>query len=142
MTISLAKKRCSIPFDIGKQVYPSREDSMAPDTEVVQAMLDQALAEARSRGARRITELHLVMYDPSEDAERALRGMLRKLSSNTLAKDARIVTHEGPNSYICWNCCGLRFESSDPDAICPNCGHSVLLIPSDVTFALEHIEFA
>jgi Zn finger protein HypA/HybF involved in hydrogenase expression len=142
MAIYLTKKRCSTSFDIVKQAYPGREDSMAHDIEVVHAMLDQALAEARSRGASRITELHLVMYDSSDDVEQALRGMLHELSSNTLAENARIITHEGPNTYICWNCCGLRFESSDPDAICPNCGHSILLIPHDVSFALDHIEFA
>jgi hypothetical protein len=36
----------------------------------------------------------------------------------------------------------LRFESDEEEAVCPNCGHAAMLIPSDIRFALEHIEIA
>lgn len=115
---------------------------MIPDAEIVRAMLNQALAEARSRGANRITELHLVMYDSSQETDDALRKILDELSSNTLAESAQVITRPAPSRFICWNCCGLRFESDDSEAVCPNCGHVGLLIPADVTFALDHIEIA
>ncbi len=115
---------------------------MIPDAEIVRAMLNQALAEARSRGANRITELHLVMYDSSQETDDALRKILDELSSNTLAESAQVITRPAPSRFICWNCCGLRFESDDSEAVCPNCGHAGLLIPADVTFALDHIEIA
>ena len=115
---------------------------MIPDTEIVRAMLNQALAEARSRGANRITELYLVMYDSSQETERALRKILGELGSNTPAENAEVITRPAPSRFICWNCCGLRFESDDPEALCPNCGQTGLLIPTDVTFALDHIEIA
>ena len=113
---------------------------MTPDTEIVRAMLNQALAEARSRSANRITELHLVMYEASQETEEGLRKTLDELSSNTLAEDAHVITHPAPSRFICWNCCGLRFESDNSGAVCPNCGHEGLLIPADIVFALEHIE--
>ena len=115
---------------------------MIPDTEIVRAMLNQALAEARSRGANRITELHLVMYDSSRETEGAIRKILDELSSNTPAENAQVITRPAPSRFICWNCCGLRFESDDPQAICPNCGQAGLLVPADITFALDHIEIA
>lgn len=115
---------------------------MIPDTEIVRAMLNQALAEARSRGANRITELHLVMYDSPPETEGALRETLDDLSSNTPAENAQVVIHPAPSRFICWNCCGLRFESDDPEAVCPNCGHVGFLVPADVAFALDHIEIA
>ena len=115
---------------------------MIPDTEIVQAMLNQALAEAHSRGANRITELHLVMYDSSRETEGALQKILDELSSNTLAENAQVVTRPAPSRFICWNCCGLRFESDDPGAVCPNCGQAGLLVPADITFALDRIEVA
>lgn len=115
---------------------------MIPDTEIVRAMLNQALAEARSRDANRITELHLVMYDLSQETEEALRKTLGELSANTPAEHAQVTTRPAPSRFICWNCCGLRFESDNPEAVCPNCGHEGLLIPADVTFALERIEIA
>jgi Zn finger protein HypA/HybF involved in hydrogenase expression len=115
---------------------------MIPDAEVVRAMLNQALAEARSRGADQITELHLVMYDSSQETEAALRKTVDELSSNTPAQNAQVITRPAPSRFICWNCCGLRFESDDPEAVCPNCGQAGLLVPTDVTFALDHIEIA
>lgn len=120
----------------------SGADLLIPDTETVRAMLNQALAEARSRGANRITELHLEMYDSSQETEGAIREILDKLSSNTPAENAQVVTRPAPSRFICWNCCGLRFESDDPEGVCPNCGQAGLLIPADVTFALDHIEIA
>jgi Zn finger protein HypA/HybF involved in hydrogenase expression len=115
---------------------------MIPDTETVRAMLNQALAEARSCGANRITELHLTMYDASRETEEALREILDELRANTLAEGAQVITRPAPSHFICWNCCGLRFESDDPEAVCPNCGHVGLLIPADIIFALDHIEIA
>lgn len=113
---------------------------MIPDPEVVQAMLDQALAEARSRCASRITELHLVMYDSSQKTAAALRKILAELSVNTPAEHAQLILHPAPGRFICWNCCGLRYESEDPEGVCPNCGQAGLLIPADIAFALERIE--
>jgi Zn finger protein HypA/HybF involved in hydrogenase expression len=115
---------------------------MIPDSEIVRAMLNQALAEARSRGANRITELHLVMYDSSQETKGGLRRILDELSLNTLAENVQVVTRPAPSRFICWNCCGLRFESDAPEAVCPNCGQAGFLIPADVTFALDRIEIA
>jgi len=113
---------------------------MTLDVEVVRAMLDQAVAEARSRSAHRVTALHVVLYDPSPATKQALRNTVYELSANTPAEDAQVFVHRAPSRFICWNCCGLRFESDDPEAMCPNCGESGLLIPPDVIFALERIE--
>jgi len=113
---------------------------MISEQEKAQALLNQALAQARSRDADQITELHFVMYGWSQESEARLRGTLRELSANTLAENARIHIRAGPNRFICWNCCGLRFESEEEEAICPNCGHTALSIPGDITFALDRIE--
>ena len=115
---------------------------MGLDPEVVRAMLNQALAEARSRGASRITEMHLTMYDVSRETEQALRSVLDKLAANTPAEKAQVITSLAPSRFICWNCCGLRFESDDPEGVCPNCGHAALRVPTEIIFALHHIEVA
>jgi Zn finger protein HypA/HybF involved in hydrogenase expression len=108
----------------------------------VRALLNQALAEARSHGAGRITALHFVTYGPSQETEGSLRRILQELSVNTLAAGAQIIVRTGPNRFICWNCCALRFESDEEEAICPNCGHVAARIPTDITFALDRIEMA
>lgn len=112
------------------------------DLEVVRAMLGQAQAEALSRDARQVTVLHLVVYDLSPGMEQALRDAVGALGAGTPLEGARVVIRQAPSNFICWNCCGLRFQSDDPEAICPNCGDSGLLVPSDVVFGLERIEVA
>ncbi|MBN1815200.1 MAG: hydrogenase maturation nickel metallochaperone HypA [Anaerolineae bacterium] len=115
---------------------------MISEHEKARALLDQALAEARSHGAGRIAALHFVTYGSSPETEASLRRILQELSVNTLAEGAQIIVRAGPNRFICWNCCGLRFESGEEEAICPNCGHIAARIPIDITFALDHIEMA
>ncbi len=103
-------------------------------------MLQQALAEARGRGATRITTLHLELFDLAPETERSIRSLVAELSADTLAAGAEIVTFLAPSRFICWNCCGLRFESDNPEAVCPNCGDLGMLIPVEVTFALARVE--
>jgi Zn finger protein HypA/HybF involved in hydrogenase expression len=115
---------------------------MISERERARALLDQALAEARSHSASRITALHFVTYGASQETEASLRSIVQELSANTLAEGAQIITWKGPNRFICWNCCALRFESEEEEAICPNCGHMAARIPTDITFALDRIEVA
>ncbi len=103
-------------------------------------MLKQALAEAQAQGAVQVLELHLEMFDPSPETEQALRALVAELSGGTPAEGCRIITFPAPSRFICWNCCGLRFESDNPEAICPNCGEPGMLIPIEVTFALDHVK--
>lgn len=103
-------------------------------------MLEQALAEAEARGGERLTELHLELFDSSPETERSIRSLVAELSVDTRAETAQVITFPAPSRFICWNCCGLRFESEEAEAVCPNCGHLGMLIPMDVTFALDHVE--
>ena len=113
---------------------------MIPPREEVRAMLAQAISEAEAHHAVRLTELHLELFDPDPAAERALRDLVLELSAGTIAAGARLVTFPAPTRFICWNCCGLRYESGTGDAVCPNCGDLGMLIPPDVTFAFDHVE--
>ena len=105
-------------------------------------MLGQALSEAEAQHARRLTELHLELFDSDPEAERALRGLVVDLSAGTIAACAEIVTFLAPTHFICWNCCGLRFDGMGDEAICPNCGELGMLIPPEITFAFDHVQVA
>jgi Zn finger protein HypA/HybF involved in hydrogenase expression len=115
---------------------------MIPPREEVRAMLGQALADAQAQHARRLTELHLELFDAHPETRRALCDLVVELSADTIAAGAQIVTFPAASRFICWNCCGLRFHSEADEAICPNCGELGMLIPPDVTFALDHVEVA
>jgi Zn finger protein HypA/HybF involved in hydrogenase expression len=112
------------------------------ETERVRAMVQQALAEARTRGAARVTALHLVMYDRSPEALQQVREALALVEPGTPAQDARLVVTFASGRFICWDCCGLRYESSDEYGMCPNCGGEGIQVPPEITFALDHIEVA
>ena len=105
-------------------------------------MLRQALSEAEARHARRLTELHLELFDSRPEAGRELCDLVAELSTGTIAAGVQVVTFPAPTRFICWNCCGLRFHSEADEAICPNCGEMGMLIPPDVIFALDHVEVA
>ncbi len=108
--------------------------------EAVRAMLAQALAEARTRGAERVVALHLVMYDRSPEALEAVHTTLDVLTPGTPAENAKLYARSAASLFICWNCCGLRFEADAEEAICPNCGSTGLIVPADITFALERVD--
>lgn len=114
---------------------------MNPEMEKVKAMLAQALAEAKVRDARRVTGLHLTMYDRSPETLTAVQQAVQAVSLGTPAEGARLFTQPAPSRYICWNCCGLRYESMEEDAMCPNCGSEGFIIPMEITFALDRVEF-
>ncbi len=111
-------------------------------TERVRAMLGQALAEARAQSAGQITAIHLIMYDHSIEALQAVRSALNELCPGTLAEGATLVPIAATSNFICWNCCGLRYQADDPEAACPNCGSVGLVIPPEIVFSLDHIEVA
>jgi ubiquinone/menaquinone biosynthesis C-methylase UbiE/Zn finger protein HypA/HybF involved in hydrogenase expression len=127
----VAVKQAPAQRDGGERVIPERERA--------RALLDQALAEARSHGGG-IAALHFVVYGTDQGTETRLREMLQELSLNTPAEGARVVVRVGPNKFLCWNCCGLRFEDYEKESDCPNCGHAASLIPIDVPFALDRVE--
>ena len=114
---------------------------MNEEVERIKAMVNQALAEARTQGAKRVTALHLTMFDHNEDVLPAVQKTLTLVSVGTLAEGARLITRPAPSRYICWNCCGLRFESMEYDAMCPNCGSIGSILPPEITFALDRVEF-
>jgi Zn finger protein HypA/HybF involved in hydrogenase expression len=106
--------------------------------EHARAMISAALAQSRANGARSISALYLTIY-PSPDASLdTIRAAIDFARRGTAAEAARVHFHQAAARYICWNCCGLRFEGMD--GVCPNCESEALLIPEDIVFELDHIE--
>ncbi len=107
--------------------------------EPVRAMLAQAVAEARTRGAERVSALHVIMYDCSPEAVKAVRTALEALTPGSPVENAQLYLRPAPSRAICWNCRDLRFQING-QAVCPACGNPWLTVPSDITFALERVD--
>ncbi len=105
--------------------------------ERMRALVAQALAEAVYEGGASIAGVHLVLYG-GFGAE-AARMLFTQAALGTPAERAALHLRQTGSRYICWNCCGLRFESDD--GICPNCGEAALEVPGEIAFGLDEVTF-
>jgi len=111
-----------------------------PDTLLLQAraLINQAAAEAAALGTHDIRALYFVTY-PAEDVTLdMIRAAIDTMRQATPAGHAELHFTSKPGRYVCWNCCGLRYEAID--GVCPNCLHEGLIIPVEMVVALERIE--
>lgn len=106
--------------------------------ERMRAIVAQALAEAGQQTGSRLASVHLILYGALAESE--VVSLYREASRGTPADGAALHVEYAGSRYICWNCCGLRFES--PDGMCPNCGELALEVPEEIAFALRRIEIA
>lgn len=111
-----------------------------PDGLLLQAraLIDQAVAEAAAQGRSDIRALHFVTYPAEEITPDMIRTAIDLMRQATPAGHATLHFVARPGRYICWNCCGLRYEAVD--GVCPNCGHEGLVVPMEMVVALDHIE--
>ncbi len=106
--------------------------------ERAQAMIAEAVARSRANGADAIAALHLTIYSKPDRPLEAIRAAIDAARRGTPAEGARLHFREAGARYICWNCCGLRFEGKD--GMCPNCGGEALSVPEEILFALDRVE--
>jgi Zn finger protein HypA/HybF involved in hydrogenase expression len=106
--------------------------------ERMRAIVAQALAHAaRETPDKPLVEVHLDLY--SGVTEEELCALFTEMARGTLAEGAAVVIRPCGTRYICWNCCGMRFEGWE--GVCPNCGEDALEVPEDINFALYKVVF-
>ena len=112
-----------------------------PDSLLLQAraLINQAVAEAMAQGKPAIQALYFVTYPAEDVTPEVIRAAIDTMRQATPAGRAELHFTPKPGRYVCWNCCGLRYEAID--GVCPNCGHEGLVIPMEMVVALEKIEF-
>ncbi|MBN1121101.1 MAG: hydrogenase maturation nickel metallochaperone HypA [Anaerolineae bacterium] len=106
--------------------------------ERMRAIVAQAMAECKTMNSERPCkgmDIHLIVYGGIDEAE--ARVLFESASRGTPAEGAKLVIELVGTRYICWNCCGLRFESSD--GVCPNCGEAAIKVPDEIAFALRSV---
>lgn len=104
--------------------------------ERMRAIVAQAIAEAQQQGKSQPARIHLDVYGDFDEEQ--IVGWFQAASEGTPAEASEVVIRRAGSRYICWNCCGLRFESID--GVCPNCGEEALGIPEEIVFALQRVE--
>ncbi len=103
----------------------------------MKAIVDQVAGELASQGIPAAEAgVMLVVYGgtltPGEAA-----ALFERLSAGTGAEGVTLKVRIGGTQYICWNCCGLRFEAED--GVCPNCGETAVILPDEVAFGVRDV---
>ncbi len=111
-----------------------------PDSLLLQAraLINQAVAEATAQGKPDIRALYFVTYPAEDVTPDMIRAAIDTMRQATPAGHAELHFTPKPGRYVCWNCCGLRYEAID--GVCPNCLHEGIVIPMEMVVALERIE--
>ena len=111
-----------------------------PDELLLQAraLINQAVAEAAAQGQATIRALYFVTYPAEDITPDQIREAIELMRQATPAGSAALHFTAKAGRYICWNCCGLRYEAID--GVCPNCGHEGLVVPMEMVVALERVE--
>ena len=107
---------------------------MREQLERMRAIVAQAVAEAQQIGSSQYS-VHLVVYGRVDDAE--VTALFEEAGRGTSAEGARLVIEHAGSRYICWVCCGLRFESAD--GVCLNCGELAFEVPEDISYGLRQV---
>ncbi len=100
-------------------------------------MISEAVAHSRAGGTGAIAALHVTVYPSPDLPLDTIRAAIDAARRGTPAEMAQLHFSEAPARYICWNCCGLRFEGKD--GICPNCEGEALMVPEEIAFALDRV---
>ena len=106
--------------------------------ERARAMIAAAVAESRAASGRPIAALHVTIYAAPGVSREDVRAAIDAARQGTPSQAAGVRFADAPVRYICWNCCGLRFEGMD--GVCPNCESQALLVPDEIVFALSRVE--
>ncbi|HKZ55764.1 MAG TPA: hydrogenase maturation nickel metallochaperone HypA [Anaerolineales bacterium] len=106
---------------------------------VTQSMLEIALRHSQSAGARRVTDLHLVIGDLSSIVDESLQFYWDIVSQGTPAEGAKLHFQRVPLELICL-ACEDRYLPVGQDLACPACGSAQVKVVTGEEFHLEAID--
>jgi len=113
-------------------LYASRLNQM----ERMRALIAEALGRASQKPGESLRAVSLVVYGNVPDT--MLYDLFEQAIADTPALGASLKIERAGSRYICWNCCGVRFESAS--GMCPNCGELGMEVPDEIEFGLKRIE--
>lgn len=88
---------------------------------VTQSLVATAVEEAQKAGAKKITEIRLVIGDLSTFIDESIQMYFDIISKGTMAEGAKLVFNRIPAEFQCRSC-GYKFNKPDSGFECPECG--------------------
>ena len=106
---------------------------------VTESILEISLRHGRDAGAKRITDLHLVIGQLASIVDDSVQFYWDIISKGTLAEGAVLHFRRIPAEMLCKDC-GTRYQPSGDDFACPQCGGIHVKITAGEEFYLESID--
>jgi len=106
---------------------------------VTQGMLDTVLQEANKVGAKKVTEIRLVIGDLSTILDESVQLYFDMMSEGTIAQGAKLIFKRVASRFRC-NECGNDFEKPSKGFDCPKCGGFALPTAVGREFYIESID--
>ena len=104
-----------------------------------QSILDLVLEHAARAGARRVTDIHMVVGDLSRIVDESVQFYWDILSQGTIAEHARLHFARVPLRMGCRRC-QAEFEPSGFDYRCPECSETRVRVVAGDELRLETID--
>jgi hydrogenase nickel incorporation protein HypA/HybF len=105
---------------------------------VTQSLLEIALRHAREAGARRVTDLYLVIGEWSSIVDDSVEFYWDMIAQGTLAEGARLHFERIPAQAACTDC-GREYAPTGESLLCPACGGSRIRLLAGDQFQLDSI---
>jgi hydrogenase nickel incorporation protein HypA/HybF len=106
---------------------------------ITQNIVDIAVREAEAAGAKKITEIRLVIGDLSSIIDESVSMYFEMMCKGTAAEGARLVFRRVPAGLICRGC-GNKFDKPKRGFECPECGYTGSLTGEGREFYIESLE--
>lgn len=106
---------------------------------VTQNLLEITLRQANLAGAKRITDIYLIIGQLSSIVDESVQFYWDIIARNTIAEDATLHFKRVPTQMICLDC-QKEYSPTDNDFSCPNCHGTKVRVISGDEFLIEAID--
>jgi hydrogenase nickel incorporation protein HypA/HybF len=106
---------------------------------VTESILGIALRHAESAGAKRVTEIYLVIGDLASIIDESVKFYWDIVSKDTLAEGANLVFRRIEAEFLCQEC-DNRFHPDGKNFACPDCASQRVRVIAGDEFSVEAIQ--
>ena len=106
---------------------------------VTESIVKIALDYANKAGARRVTDVYLVIGRLSSIVDDSVQFYWDIISQDTICANARLHFQRNPANLVCLDC-GKAFQLGEELTPCPACGSAKIKVITGEEFSLESIE--
>ncbi|HUH96338.1 MAG TPA: hydrogenase maturation nickel metallochaperone HypA [Anaerolineales bacterium] len=106
---------------------------------VTQSILEISLRHAQQAGAKRITDLYLLIGQLSYVVDDSVQFYWDMIAKGTIAEGATLHFQRVPVEFLCLDC-DRRYPVDGENLACPRCGSTRVKVASGDEFRLESID--